>query len=132
MSFTAVLVDTSVWIEAFRRKDAGVVSLLTDLLGQQRAVTVGQVMAEVLYGCRHDKEREKVKEAFEALPFIDTTRSDWIQAGDLGASLRRRGTTVPLSDLVIAAVALREGFPVFSLDKHFDVIPNLPIFPTSK
>lgn len=130
MSSSAVLVDTSVWIEAFRNKESSVVSELQALLDKQRAVTVGQVLAEVLYGCRNPKERAKVQEAFEAVPALEIRQADWVHAGDMGASLRARGTTLPLSDLLIASVALRENVAVFTLDKHFDSIPRLTLSPS--
>jgi predicted nucleic acid-binding protein len=131
VSSNVVLIDTSIWIEAFRSRESSVVSELQDLLEKQRAVTVGQVIAEVLYGCRNSRERAKVQEAFGAVPALEIRYSDWIHAGDMGASLRTRGTTLPLSDLVIASVALREDAALFTLDKHFQAIPHLSLYSTN-
>jgi len=43
-------------------------------------------------------------------------------AGDLGFQLRQRGTTVPATDLIVAASAIRATAPLYHLDAHFDRI----------
>lgn len=68
-----------------------------------------------------------MRETFEKLPFLQTTRAAWQKAGDLSAGLRRKGITIPLSDLVIAASALQVGAAVYSLDPHFEKLPELKL-----
>jgi predicted nucleic acid-binding protein len=54
---------------------------------------------------------------------------DWKNAGKLGAALAKRGSSkIPLTDLVIATVALRLDWQVYSTDPHFDLIPELKKF----
>lgn len=123
-----VLVDSSIWIEAFRRSHSPVVESLIDLLDRRRVVTTGLVMAEVLYGCRNDAERLQVDEAMRGLPFLETGRTAWEAAGNKGALLRGKGITLPLSDLLMAAVASEASALIFSSDHHFDLIPDLKLF----
>ncbi len=54
---------------------------------------------------------------------IDT--SAWIRAGNISAGLRRKGTTLPMSDLLIGALAIEHSLDVFTLDDHFSSIPGL-------
>jgi predicted nucleic acid-binding protein len=49
----------------------------------------------------------------------------WADAEDLAWRLDRHGTTLPLTDIVIAACALRIDATVLTFDHHFEVIPDL-------
>jgi len=51
----------------------------------------------------------------------------WGKAGELSSSLRRKGTTIPLMDLIIAARALEHDTEVFTTDPHFEKIPGLKL-----
>jgi hypothetical protein len=85
------------------------------------------VLAELLQGIRNPKEGVLVRRSLETLPYTETTRSAWQKAGEISAALRSKGVTVPLSDLVIAAVALGEGCEVFTVDPHFELVPQLKL-----
>jgi predicted nucleic acid-binding protein len=85
------------------------------------------VLAEILQGIKNPKEARRVRENLEALPFLETSREIWQNAGELSAQLRRKGLTIPLSDLIIAATALHEDVEVFTLDPHFKKMPALKI-----
>jgi predicted nucleic acid-binding protein len=60
---------------------------------------------------------------------LETSFAIWRRAGELSLALRRRGITVPLSDLVVAGLALEHGCAIYTLDSHshFDRIPDLPL-----
>jgi tRNA(fMet)-specific endonuclease VapC len=47
--------------------------------------------------------------------------------GEQQALLRRQGVSVPHNDLWIAALAIENDFVVYSLDKHFAMIPNITV-----
>jgi len=57
--------------------------------------------------------------------YIEPTWEDWRNAAALGRELAANGRDVPLTDLVIAALARRVRAFVFTLDPHFDMIPGL-------
>jgi predicted nucleic acid-binding protein len=46
----------------------------------------------------------------------------------LGQRLAAAGHDLPLTDLVLSAVALRREYAVYSTDPHFDVVPDLKRF----
>jgi predicted nucleic acid-binding protein len=52
----------------------------------------------------------------------------WIKAGRLSAQLRKTGQTLPLSDIIIATLALEHSFSLLTVDRHFDAIPGLTVF----
>ncbi len=41
--------------------------------------------------------------------------------------LDRRGAVLPVTDLLIAACALRAGATIVSSDEHFRQVPDLPV-----
>jgi predicted nucleic acid-binding protein len=128
-----VIVDTSVWIPFFNRPNSPEKTALDLLIDADEVVLVGVVLAELLQGCRASSERETLSEALLALPYYEVTQSTWSQTGDLSAQLLRRGVTLPLSDLIIAALAIEHHCQVYSLDTHFKKIPGVRLYlPTSR
>ena len=124
-----VIADTSVWIPFFNRPDSPEKATLDILIDADEIALVGVVLAELLQGCRTESERHLLSDGLTALPYYEVTRSTWSRAGDLSAQLLRRGVTLPLSDLVIAALALEQACLVYSLDTHFKKIPGLRLYP---
>ncbi len=124
---TGTIVDTSVWIDFFNHPQSPLTFHVQTLLRNRRVVLVGMVLAELLQGIKTPKEARLVQQSLGKLPYLEMTRDDWQQAGELSASLRRKGITLPLSDLVIGAIAIREGVDIFTADPHFKKIPGLKI-----
>lgn len=123
-----VIADTSVWIPFFNRPDSSEKTVLDLLIDADEVVLVGVVLAELLRGCRSSSERNVLSEALLALPYHEVTQSTWSQTGDLSAQLLRRGVTLPLSDLLIAALAIEHHCHVYTLDTHFKKIPGVPLY----
>ena len=55
---------------------------------------------------------------------VETNTSLWERAYDLAFSLRRKGITVPYTDILIAASALIMAATVVHADSHFDLIAH--------
>jgi predicted nucleic acid-binding protein len=127
-----VIADTSVWIPFFNRPDSPEKAALDLLIDADEVSLVGVVLAELLQGCRTKSERDALSNALLALPYYEVTQTTWLRAGDLSANLLRKGVTLPLSDLIIAALAIERDCRVYSLDAHFKKIPGLHLYsPTS-
>ena len=123
-----VIADTSVWIPFFNRPDSAEKMALDMLIDADDVGLVGIVLAELLQGCRTSTERTTLSEALLALRYYEVTQSTWLRTGDLSAHLLRKGVTLPLSDLVIAALAIEHECRVYSLDAHFKKIPGLRLY----
>jgi predicted nucleic acid-binding protein len=123
-----VIADTSVWISFFNRPRSQEKAALDLLIDADEVALVGIVLAELLQGCRTVSERELLSEALLALPYFEVTQSTWLRAGDLSATLLRRGVTIPLSDLTIASLAIEWNCQIYSLDAHFKRIPGLQLY----
>jgi hypothetical protein len=119
-----VLVDTSVWV-GFLSGRAAAVAQIDALRVANRIVVCGQVLQEVLQGSRDAAALAKLEHRFAIWESEPEQPVDFIEAARLYARLRWKGITVPPSDCLIAAVALRCGLAVCADDPHFDVIPGL-------
>jgi hypothetical protein len=117
------LADTSAWIEALRPGASGdwpetLKSLITDRdLGIQPIIRV-----ELLSGAVSESEYRRLNEALSALPRLDMTDEVWKTAEDLGYGMRRKGLTVPVTDLLIAATAIVHSCILHHRDRHFTLI----------
>ena len=119
-----VIVDTSVWIEYLKNRPS-VTELIDRYLLTGKAYTVGPVIAELLQGAKTEEDYKTLNSNIGGLPFIETNLDDWILAGKLSFKLRKRGITIPITDCIIAALAINHNAAVMSLDRHFQSIPDL-------
>ena len=124
---TKVIVDTSVWVDFFRSADSPHSLHLKRLLREERVVLTGQVLAEIIQGIKTQKESAIVKKGLHKLPFIEMTRHVWERAGEISASLLKKGVTIPLSDVIVGCCALSGDLEVFTLDSHFKRIPGVKL-----
>lgn len=119
-----ILIDSSIWIEYFRGKsDVG--EVVDRLIDEDRAVIIGPIISELVQGL---KDKTKVKELisnFEALPYIDIKKSNWVDIGILALNLKKKGINIPFTDMIIAAIATKYHLYVYSLDKHFNLVTGL-------
>jgi predicted nucleic acid-binding protein len=124
----AILADTSAIIEFFRpggRED--VRREVSRLLDAGQLAVCGIVVAELLQGVRED-EKGPLMDFLGEVQIWEIRLEDYSRAGELGNGLRRKGLKVPLSDLIIGALALRMKSLVLTLDlKDFRAIPGLKL-----
>jgi predicted nucleic acid-binding protein len=123
-----VIADTSVWIPFFNRPDSPEKLALDRLIDADEVALVGVVLAELLQGCRTSTERTTLSASLVALFYFEVTQTTWLRTGDLSAQLLRKGVTLPLSDLLIPALAIEHDCRVYSLDTHFKKIPGLRLY----
>ena len=127
MARNRILPDTCAWIDFFKGKRTPPAETLAHVLMQQEVATCGVVLYELLQGVRIAGEEQRLLTALEALPYLEMTRGIWTDAGRLSASLRKGGHTLPMSDLVIAALAMSNGYAVLTVDRHFAEIPGVEV-----
>jgi hypothetical protein len=122
-----VIVDTSVLID-FLKGENPVSNTVTRLLEKKRIVITGIIIAELLQGIKNPKEEHIISELLTGIAILEADTAMWIQAGKLSASLRRKGVSLPLTDIAVAALAIENNLSVFTLDKHFEQIPGVRIY----
>lgn len=119
-----VLVDSSIWIEAFHRNGKLEVKVsLENLLDEYEALWCGPVKLEVLGAARHE-ERNRLLSFFECIPYRPMTDSSWDSALNLSWQLRDKGVTVPWNDVLIASLSKTWNLRLYAVDKHFEMIQS--------
>jgi predicted nucleic acid-binding protein len=83
------------------------------------------VLAEVLRGFRRSEQADWVASRLRLAHYLEPIWEDWRNAAALARELPASGHDVPLTDLVVAALARRVEAFVFSTDPLFDLIPGL-------
>jgi predicted nucleic acid-binding protein len=76
----------------------------------------------------YKREFHLLKDSLDALPFLETTRHTWINAGRLSFDLRQKGITIPTTDLIIASLAIENHCAIYSLDSHFQKMPQVDLY----
>jgi len=120
-----VLVDTSVWIEVFRKSPRVQLEALVDF---DEIVTCLPVIQEVLQGFTAEPAFIRARESMLAFPIVETPLGGdvWLQAVDLYRSGRRLGLTIRSSaDCLIAACAIRYQLEVLHHDRDFDALARV-------
>lgn len=120
-----VLVDTSVWIEVFRKPSRLSLDKVVDF---EDVVTCLPVIQEVLQGFRDEKAFTLARDAMRALPVVESPMRQevFLQAADLYRAARRAGLTVRSGvDCLIAACALGQGLEVVHHDRDYDTLARV-------
>lgn len=116
------LVDTSAWLFALRR-DANpeIKSRLDNLLRDDAIAIMGMIKLELLGGTRTAEESNRLKNRLDALMHISVEEpSLWDLASDIAFNLRRKGLTIPYTDILIASAAIKGDLILLHADNHFD------------
>jgi predicted nucleic acid-binding protein len=117
------LVDTSVWIFALRKDPVVLIKDRIDsLLSEDAVITTGIIKLEILRGAKNEKEYRRLKSRFDALESIETDDELWRKACENGFKLRRRGLTIPSTDVLIASCALQADAVLLHADAHFNLM----------
>ena len=98
------------------------------LLDEDRVALIGSILAEILQGFHRDDRADWVASSLRGLRYIEIQWDDWRTAARLARRLRIAGHRLPLTDLTLAAVALRTDAAVYTSDPHFDLIAGLKRF----
>jgi predicted nucleic acid-binding protein len=120
-----VLVDTSVWIDVFRKARGLQLESVVDF---DDIVTCLPVIQEVLQGFDAQPAFLRARDSMLALPIVESPISQDVvlDAVTLYRSGRRAGLTVRSStDCVIAACAIRHQLEVLHRDRDFDQIAKI-------
>ena len=120
-----VLVDTSVWIAFFREKSSTAAKSLDTLLEEGEVCICGLIEAELIPGLRQN-DRERVRSLLAGVSRIEIPPDIWSNIIKIQENALAQGLgPFSIPDLLLASLAIRNNFPVFSLDRHFEDLSRL-------
>jgi predicted nucleic acid-binding protein len=119
-----LLVDTSVWTLALRRKNTASLSPeeqklkaeLVQAIQDGRVAMIGLLRQEILSGIKENAQFDKVKAALD--PYLDEPihTADHEYAARVYNECRNQGVEAGTVDILICAIAVRRGWRVLSGD----------------
>jgi predicted nucleic acid-binding protein len=116
-----VLVDTSVWSLALRRKETSAVAeKLADLIRASMAVLIGPVRQELLSGISDEKTFLRLKSKLEYFDNPPITALDYETAARFYNTCRSHGVQGSHIDFLICAVAANNELLIFTTDQDFE------------
>lgn len=129
-SAQSILLDTTVLIDALRNRNQRRRLLATLAASGQQLATSTVNIAEVYGGLRPGEEQDTAQ-LLNQLDWYPVTAEVAERAGHLKAALRRMGETRSITDMIVAATALENGFTVATDNQKDFQIPGLVLFPLS-
>lgn len=124
---SSIIPDTCAWIDFLRGGQTPLAAALEQALLHGEVLTCGVVLFELLQGIKSPLEESLVQNALLALPHLEMTRNLWIKAGQLSSKLCSKGQILPLSDIIIATLALEHNCTVLTIDRHFESVSGLKL-----
>jgi predicted nucleic acid-binding protein len=124
-----VLVDTSVWSLALRRKKpTPEVKILDDLLQDLQVAIIGPIRQELLSGIREPATFARLRRGLAILEDTPISTADYENAARYSNICRCNGVVGSHIDFLICAVAVRNNWLIWTTDKDFlNYQPYLPI-----
>ena len=120
-----ILVDTSAWVEFFRRTGSDANVRVRRLMSDPDSLlTTDVVLMEVLAGARDARHLESLRRLLARCHFEPVEGpADYEAAAALYRQCRARGVTVrALTDCLVACVALRADCALLQADRDFELI----------
>jgi len=116
-----VLVDTSVWSLALRRRTRAHRSVdeLRTLVAHGRAAIVGPIRQELLSGIRDRAGFERLRDHLRAFPDEPIRSADYERAAECFNLCRAKGIQGSNTDFLLCAMAERVRFPILTTDEDF-------------
>jgi predicted nucleic acid-binding protein len=122
-----VLVDTCVWSLALRRRaenrsarETAQVESLNAAIERGSVKVIGIVRQELLTGIKTRQQIENLKEFMDAFPDVEIASEDYIEAAKLGNACYAKGVAPSVVDMLLCAVANRQGWEIFTTDPDFE------------
>jgi len=121
-----ILVDTSIWSLAFRRKnelddgkDGLALRELKELINETRVILIGPIRQEILSGISDAVQFNKLKNKLKVFKDFPIHSADYELAAEFYNISRKKGVQGSHIDFLICAFAKRNEFTIFTSDNDF-------------
>jgi predicted nucleic acid-binding protein len=118
-----ILIDSSAWLFALKKNFHPAIKERVELILIESDVAInGIIELELLVGTKSEKEYDRLKNRLDGLYYIEATKALWDSSSKLAFDLRKKGVTIPYTDIFIAASAFQEDAILLHADYHFDTV----------
>jgi predicted nucleic acid-binding protein len=119
-----VVVDSSVWVEFFRGRNASLVERLRALLDADEVALAAPVRLEIMVGAAKS-ELPRLRRVLSALPLLLPREATWTKLEGWVVRARAAGERFAVVDLLIAGIADDHGALLWSEDGDFQRMARL-------
>ncbi|KKL69888.1 hypothetical protein LCGC14_2110390 [marine sediment metagenome] len=118
-----IIIDTSAWLLALRKEFHPVIKeRIEKILLESEVAVTGIIILELLGGTKIENEYYRLKSRLDSLYYIEADKSLWNNSSRLAFDLRRKGITIPFTDIFIAASTINTNAKLIHADSHFELI----------
>ena len=118
-----VIIDTSVWSEALRRKKNTINSsetIIRKIIEKDiEILLLGIILQEILSGISNEKLYNEIKKILDDFVYLETTKNDYIYASELSNKCRSNGIKAGSIDYLIASTTIQNDLYLVTYDKDF-------------
>lgn len=118
-----ILVDSSVWIDFLGHEVSEAGDQLESLIRPvNQVVTTGIVLQEVLQGIQNRRSFNLTRELLRGFPLLVPDEETHVRAARIVKTVRARRKKIGTIDALLAALAIQNRIPFFTLDTGFRLI----------
>ena len=116
-----VIVDTSIWSEALRRKSPNlkITETLSELIQEHRVIFLGPIRQELLSGISNIKSFTNLRDKIIFFPDKEIITEDYVLAAEYNNLCRKKGIQGSHIDFLICACSIRLNAAIFTSDHDF-------------
>ncbi|MBW2968580.1 PIN domain-containing protein [Candidatus Woesearchaeota archaeon] len=126
----AIVLDTSVLV-ALEKDNKDIISKLRKIseFHKTRPFVASISLAEIMCGALNQniKKQIKVIENFKDYHILNSSFSSSMILANFSHVLNKKGKRIPITDLIIASIAIDNDLNLVTLDNHFNRIPGLNV-----
>jgi len=120
-----VIIDTSVWSLAFRKKDTSeyerkLIQYLSEIVRDLRCVMIGPIRQEILSGISSESKFNEMQNKLSIFSDWSIETEDYELAAKFYNTCRMNGIQGSHIDFLICAVAFNSSFSILTLDNDFE------------
>ena len=125
-----ILVDTSIWSLALRKKDRTqdeekTIEYFTDIIRELKLIIIGPIRQEILSGISDSNKFEELRNKISVFEDHEIETIDYELAAQLFNQCRSKGVQGSHIDFLICAVSINNQMSILTLDKDFDNYKNI-------
>lgn len=118
-----ILVDTSGFVAFYQPKsNPEIQKIMARIIAADLVAINGMIQTELLAFAHSKREYTLLENDLNAFHWLALDKEIFDTASQLGYTLRRKGLTIPSTDLIIASTAIVNQIELYHVDKHYKQI----------